>query len=85
MTEQLNEARRIVQEICAGQITPELRPSSFEEDTVCFSVWLLEEQDPEWLLAMIADERFSVRDRTNVANNMRELGPRAKDIIGRGT
>ena len=55
MTDAGDPGVELVRDVLSGVITPESDPWVFEEDALLFAVRRLEQDDPEWLLAQLAD------------------------------
>ena len=58
--------RGLVRDVLSGTITPESDPWVFREDALLFAVRRLEEDDPEWLLAQLADRGIPFERRRAV-------------------
>jgi hypothetical protein len=58
--------RGLVRDVLSGTITPESDPWVFAEDALLFAVRRLEEDDPEWLLAQLADRSIAFERRRAV-------------------
>lgn len=69
----LENARALVADVFAGRITPGSKPMLFEEDVVLFSVRILEQYDPTWLLAELANPNHPISARIEVLRNLRDL------------
>ena len=55
--------RGLVREVLSATITPESDPWVFEEDALLYAVRRLEEDDPGWLLAQLADRSIPFERR----------------------
>lgn len=55
----VDAARNLVMGVLEGIFTPENRPAVFEDDLLRFGVALLEEQEPERLVALLADPQYA--------------------------
>jgi hypothetical protein len=69
----LESARILVADVFAGRITPGSKPMLFEEDVVLFSVRIVEEYEPTWLLAELANPNHPISGRIEVLRNLRDL------------
>lgn len=75
--------RGLVREVLSGTITPESEPWVFEEDTLLFAVRRLEEDDPEWLLAQLADPSVPFERRRAVFAGTLRVRAEAERLLRR--
>ena len=66
----ITSCRETVLKILTTEMTPKSHRAEFDDDTVYFSVGILEECDPEWILAQARDRRYPFEGRANLARNM---------------
>ncbi len=79
--ERLGQDRAFVLEVLAGGVTPETHPWAFDEDTVLFSVRRVEQEDPAWLLAQLAERGHPFDGRAAVFAATRKVRAEALAIL----
>ena len=73
--------RGLVREVLSGTITPESDPWVFEEDALLFAVRRLEEDDPGWLLAQLADRGIPFERRRAVFAGTLQVRAEAERLL----
>lgn len=63
-------ARKMVEEILQGRISPKTHPRLFDDDVVYINVGILEQLEPDWLLQELANSKHALQQRQEIARNM---------------
>jgi hypothetical protein len=79
--ESLERDRAFVLKVLAGAITPETHRWAFDEDVVQFTVLRVEDDDPAWLLAQLADRGHPFEGRAAVFAAIQEIRAEALEIL----
>lgn len=77
--ERLAAARRMVEQVLRGEVSPDTHPALFEEDVVYFNVNTVEQADVSWLMTQLGNAGFGREARLQVARNM--SGPKQKEAL----
>lgn len=67
LDEQLAQARELVLDTITGVLKPEQNAHLFEDDVLMFAVERIENNDPGWLINLLADEKVSATARALTA------------------
>ncbi len=76
-------AREFITRVLSGEITPQTDSFYFQDDIVLKNTVFLEVNDPDWLLAQMADTRYPLSGRICVLSEMRSLYAEAFAILQR--
>lgn len=74
--ERIEAARRLVEDVLSGRITPANSPAVFDDDVLYIQVGMLEQLDTEWLrgrLAQPADDEEGKRLVVRCVNDPQSL------------
>jgi len=81
--EGLEHDRAFLRRVLAGVVTPDTHPWAFDEDVVQFAVARVEQDDPAWLLAQLADRGHPFDGRANVVAATHQVRAEALAILRR--
>ncbi len=76
-----SERRQLIIEVLSGITTPVNRPALLQDDILFFAVRIAEHDEPDWLLAQIADTTLPLAGRTLVVGEMTELKRKGIEIL----
>jgi len=77
----LSAARDLVLGVLTGTVTAATDPWAYDEDLLLLAVRRLEQHDPDWLLARIADPALPFADRAELAGETRLLRERCRALL----
>jgi hypothetical protein len=63
--------------VLSGEVTYEAHPAVFDDDALLFSIWRLEREDPEWLLAQFDNVRWPLESLETIVGALGRLGDEA--------
>jgi hypothetical protein len=77
----VSDARALVEQLLAGEVTEENAPHLFEDDVLYLRVATLEKSDADWLLDRVRDRDVPLERRLSLVRQMSALHERAMAIV----